>query len=299
MNVRTSWIILKEVCFMTTKLNREYKSWMFIMIFGDKEKLLELYNAVSGKNYKDPEMLTINTLENAIYLSMKNDVSFLIDFRLSLYEHQSTYNPNMPLRFLLYLADVYSDLSKDENLYGRKRIPLPVPKCIVFYNGQEDRPDYEELRLSDSYMVHEEGAALELRVDVLNINVGHNKKLLESCQTLQDYAQYVHRVRMKAKQMPIEAAVEQTIEECIRENILRDFLMKNKAEAKKVSIYEYNEEEHLRMEREEAFEEGVMKERENTQRERERADKAEENVRQMEAELKRLKEELKKIQKKQ
>ena len=109
----------------------------------------------------------------------------------------------------------------------------------------------------------------------------------------------MHRVRMKAKQMPIEAAVEQTIEECIRENILRDFLMKNKAEAKKVSIYEYNEEEHLRMEREEAFEEGVMKERENTQRERERADKAEENVRQMEAELKRLKEELKKIQKKQ
>ena len=88
---------------MEKKPNRLYKARLFVMIFEDKRKLLELYNAISGKHYEDPEFLEINTLENAIYMSMKNDLSFLIDARLSLYEHQSTYSPNLPLRFLFYL----------------------------------------------------------------------------------------------------------------------------------------------------------------------------------------------------
>ena len=96
---------------------RDYKSRIFTMLFSDKERLLRLYNAVSRKNYTNPELLTINTLENAIYMSMKNDLSFLIDMRLSLYEHQSTYNPNIPLRFLLYLSDLYSKLTRGMNLY--------------------------------------------------------------------------------------------------------------------------------------------------------------------------------------
>lgn len=95
--------------------SREYKSRLFVMLFNDRERLLELYNAVSGRDYRDSGSLTINTLENAIYLSMKNDISFLIDFRLSLYEHQSTYNPNMPLRFLFYLADLYSAMTQGKN----------------------------------------------------------------------------------------------------------------------------------------------------------------------------------------
>ena len=138
---------------MTEKLepltpHREYKSRMFTLIFNDREKLLKLYNAVSGKHYEDSSLLTINTLENAIYLSMKNDVSFIIDHRLSLYEHQSTCNPNMPLRFLMYLADVYSGMVRDANIYGKKLLPIPAPKFIVFYNGQEERPDCEVMHLS-------------------------------------------------------------------------------------------------------------------------------------------------------
>ena len=117
--------------------NREYKSDMFTMIFSDKKELLQLYNAVSGRNYTDPELLTITTLENAIYMSMKNDISFVIAHRLSLYEHQSTYNPNMPLRFFLYLADVYSGLITKRNLYSKTLIPLPEPRFLVFYNGEE------------------------------------------------------------------------------------------------------------------------------------------------------------------
>lgn len=124
---------------------RDDKSRMFTMIFSDKKNLLELYNAVSGRNYEDPELLTINTLENAIYMSMKNDISFLIDCSLSLYEHQSTYNPNMALRFLFYLADLYSPMVSGKNPYGTVRVQIPSPNFIVFYNGKEERPEPEVL----------------------------------------------------------------------------------------------------------------------------------------------------------
>lgn len=238
-------------------VTRDYKSRMFTMIFHEKRELLELYNAVSGKNYKDPEQLIITTLDNAIYMSMKNDVSFIIHSQLSLYEHQSTYNPNMPLRFFLYLADVYSTLIIGKNLYGKKKVQIPAPKFIVFYNGTDERADYEELKLSDLYIAQDEDIALELKVVMLNINLGHNRELLESCKTLHDYAEYTFRVRKYAKSMPIEEAVEKAIVECIQENILHEFLERHRAEAKAMSIYEYNEEEHMRMEREESYAEGI------------------------------------------
>ena len=101
-------------------VNRCFKAQLFVMLFEDKKKLLELYNAVTGKDYQDPEKLTINTLENAIYMSMKNDLSFIIDLHLSLYEHQSTYSPNLPLRFLMYISDIYSEITREENLYGTR-----------------------------------------------------------------------------------------------------------------------------------------------------------------------------------
>lgn len=100
--------------------------------------MLELYNAVTGKDYQDPEELTINTLENAIYMSMKNDLSFIIDLHLSLYEHQSTYSPNLPLRFLMYISDIYSEITRDENLYGTRLVSLPTPQFVIFYNGDRN-----------------------------------------------------------------------------------------------------------------------------------------------------------------
>lgn len=241
---------------------RDAKSRMFIMIFRDKKRLLNLYNVMSGRNYTDPEQLTITTLENAIYMSMKNDVSFLIGMRLSLYEHQSTFNPNMAIRFLFYLADLYSGLLKDDNLFGTKRVMIPPPRFIVFYNGVDNHPDYEVLRLSDSYIVPDEPVFLEMLVEIFNINKGHNHELLEACKDLADYAEYTYRVRKYAKEMSIEDAVEKTITECILENILKDFLTQNRAEAKKMSIYEYNEEEHMRKERNDAYEDGLAAGRE-------------------------------------
>ena len=294
---------------------KTYKDRMFRMIFSEKEKLLELYNAVSGKNYKDPELLTINTLENAIYMSMKNDISFLIDSRLSLYEHQSTYNPNIPLRLLHYISDLYESMVNPIKLYGSSPVQIPPPRFIVFCNGTEERPEREELCLSRLYSVEEEEIWLELKVMVLNINMGHNKELMEACRTLWAYAEYVRRVRLYRKEMSIEEAVERAITECIAEGILREFLIKNRAEAKAVSIYEYSEEEHIRMEREDAFEDGrksgIEQEKINTAREKERADtekeradiekqradKAVSKVKNMEEEIRKLREKIEKCEK--
>lgn len=238
--------------------NRNYKSTVFAMLFGDRERLLRLYNAISGKNYQDPEALEINTLENVIYMGMKNDLSFLIDDRLSLYEHQSTVNPNMPLRFLFYISDLYSGMTAEENLYGSKAAAIPTPCFVIFYNGAEPQPDRKILRLSDLYTVKTKEAQLELTAELLNINWNHNLELMEACQDLKDYAEYVDRVRKYAGEQPLSEAVERAITECIREGILKEFLEKNRAEVKKMSIYEYDQEKHIRMERQDAWEDGVQ-----------------------------------------
>ncbi len=238
-------------------VNRNYKSTVFAMLFGDRERLLGLYNAISGKNYQDPEALEINTLENAIYMGMKNDLSFLIDDRLSLYEHQSTVNPNMPLRFLFYISDLYSGMTAEENPYSSKALIIPSPCFVIFYNGEEPQPDRKILRLSDLYAVRMKEAQLELKAVLLNINRNHNRELMEACRDLKDYAEYVDRVRKYAKEISLAEAVDRAITECIREGILKEFLEKNRAEVKKMSIYEYDQEKHIRMERKDAWEEGV------------------------------------------
>ncbi len=240
----------------TQPVNRLYKSKIFAMLYSSKKELLELHNAVSGRHYEDPELLEINTLENAIYMSMHNDVSFLIDSRLSLYEHQSTYSPNLPLRYLFYISDLYSGMTKDENLYGIKCVELPAPQFIIFYNGEKDQPDRSILKLSDAYSVKEEHPALELTAVMLNINRGHNEKLKGMCKSLKDYSEYTERVRKYVRTVPIEDAVEWAIQECIEEDILAEFLKQNRAEAKSVSIYEYDQEKHMRQERETFWEDG-------------------------------------------
>ena len=237
-------------------VNSTYKARIFEMVFSDRKELLALYNAVNGTCYTDPEMLEINTLKNAIYMSMHNDISFIIDSRLSLYEHQSTYSPNLPLRYLFYVSDLYSGMTREANLYGKKQVFLPAPRFLIFYNGAEERPERQELKLSSSYSIVEKEPSLELKATMLNINPGYNEELKATCKTLRDYAEYTARVRKYAEIMRLEEAVERAISECIKEGILSDFLMANKAEAKKMSIYEYDEELHMRQTREEGREEG-------------------------------------------
>ena len=237
-------------------VNRIYKDRLYKMIFNDKSELLKLYNAINGTHYDDSAMLTITTLDNAIYMTMENDLSFIIDMRLALYEQQSTVNPNLPLRFLMYITDIYSAYTKDMNIYGSKKVQIPLPSFVIFYNGVKSQPDRTEFFLSELFHPTTDQPALELKAVMLNINKGHNQELMNACHTLRDYSEYVARIRTYSAEMPLTDAVEKAITECIHENILRDFLLKNRAEAKAMSIYEYDEEKTLRMFREEGYEDG-------------------------------------------
>ena len=239
------------------KVQRNYKDSLFRMLFKDKENLLSLYNALNQTYYTDVSGLEITTLENAVYMNYKNDVSFVFDFELMLYEHQSTVNPNMPLRDLFYVADILQKRTYTKDLYGSKLIRIPSPRFVVFYNGADSLPERQTLKLSDSYEKKLDTSELELTVTVYNINPGYNEDIMDACRTLKEYAMYVERVRTYAKQMSLVEAVEIAVDECIAEGILSEFLKKNRAEAIKVSIYEYDEELHLKTLYEEGVEAGM------------------------------------------
>ena len=228
------------------KMQRNYKDTVFRMLFNNKEALLSLYNAINGTHYDRTDDLEIITLENAVYMAMKNDIAFILGLYMNLYEHQSTLNPNMPLRDLFYIAKQMEKLVVDDTLYSSRVVKIPTPKFIVFYNGVDACEERRILKLSDAFQKKEEEVDLELKVLVLNINAGMNRQIMESCRTLKEYSIYVERVRKYRADMPIEQAVEKAVTECIRENILADFLKKQRAEVIAMSILEYNEEEELK-----------------------------------------------------
>ena len=255
-------------------VNGRFKDTLFRKIFKEKEALLSLYNAVNHSDYANPDDIIVNTLEDVIYIGMKNDVSFLFSGVMNLYEHQSTVNPNMPLRGLFYFSKIYQNHMKDDSrfLYGRKHISLPFPQYVVFYNGIEKEAEYQELRLSDAFVrpvkTDEENSglqdpytqtpALECVVKVLNINAGHNRELMERCRILADYAEFVGLVREHlAEEMEIEEAVDRAVEICIRKGILKEFLGKNRMEVKEMILAEYDREKHIECVREEEWNLGL------------------------------------------
>ena len=228
------------------------------MIFGNRKAALELYNAINHSNYQNPEQLEITTIEGAIYMGVKNDLSFLIDSVMNLYEAQSTRNPNMPLRGLIYFARVYQGYveKRELDIYSGSRIKIPLPQYIVFYNGSQEEPDH---RLSDAFERKQDSYCLECVATVLNINTGHNRQLMENCSLLWQYAFFVSKVRLYLERYPenLEGAVDMAVEECIEEDILADFLKKQRGEVKDVILTEYNAERHIKNEKKLSYEEGV------------------------------------------
>ena len=222
--------------------NRQYKDTVFRMLFSEKENLLSLYNAVTGNAYQNADDLKIVTLENAIYMGMKNDLAFMLETNIYLYEHQSTLNPNIPLRDLIYIGIEYQQYVDDKSLYSSRLQKIPAPKFMVFYNGTDAVDDRVELRLSNAYEHLAGEPDLELKVLMLNVNEGHNKELMEQCQTLKEYAIYVARVRKYTSEMNLNDAVARAIGECIKEGILVEFLRKKRSEVNMVSILEYDKE---------------------------------------------------------
>lgn len=241
----------------TPVANRKFKDTIFRMLFSEKEALLSLYNAVNSSNYTDADALEIVTLENAIYMGMKNDLAFILDMNLYLYEHQSTINPNIPLRDLFYIAAEYQRLVDKKSLYSSTLQKIPNPHFIVFYNGSMPIEDCYTSRLSDAFYHITDKPSLELVVTTFNVNAGHNTELMSQCQILREYSIYVAKVRSFTEQMPLDAAVQRAVEECIHENILADFLRKNQAEVIAMSIFEYDKEEEEKKLRKAEFEAGV------------------------------------------
>ena len=226
------------------RTNKKHKDTVFRMLFSDKKELLTLYNAVNETNYDNTDELEITTLENAIYMTVKNDLSCVIDMRLNIFEHQSSINPNMPLRDLDYVSRSFRQFYDRHDIYSERLIKLPNPKFVVFYNGVREQPARRELRLSDAYTHQEENPSLELIVLQLNINSGYNDELMEKCPMLKDYMLFVERIRAYRQDMDIDTAVNHAVRECIKENILADFLRKNKREVIAMGIDEYDAELH-------------------------------------------------------
>ena len=242
------------------KVNTQHKDRLFKKVFETKEDLLSLYNAINGTEHKNPEDIEINTIENFIYMGMKNDVSFLITNVMNLYEQQSTINPNMPLRGFLYFAELYRKLfGNHTDLYSSRRIPLPTPQFVVFYNGEDKEEDRRVMRMSSAYSaVINEQAAIECTAILLNINYGHNKEIMQKCKKLEEYAILIHKIRqyIMAGMQKVDA-VDQAVDECIEEGILTDILEKHRSEAKSMILEEYDEELHIKNEKEISFEDGL------------------------------------------
>ena len=244
---------------MADGVNTKYKDTVFRLLFSDKERLLSLYNAISPKRCNDAKQLEVVTLKNAIYMELKNDTAFLLGDDIHLYEHQSTQNPNMPLRFLEYISAEYQRFTHDTSIYSKKLITLPKPHFVVFYNGVDDVPDRQTLRLSDAFKANpsDNKLTLDLVVDVYNINAGHNAAVLNSCPTLKDYSELVRRTRDNHKGMPLDEAVRKAVDDCIKDGILADFLQANKDEVVGMSIFEFDREIYEKQIRKEEYEEGL------------------------------------------
>ena len=207
--------------------NRRYKDSLFTMLFSDRENLLSLYNAVNHSSYDDADILQINTIENAVFMGVHNDVSFVVCSSLNLYEHQSTVNPNIPLRMLFYVTRLLSGEVSEERLFSKKRITIPRPKFLIFYNGTDKQPECREYRLSEMWDPADEASDLELKVLQLNINPGMNKGLKAACRILDEYMKFVDRVRAEYKRTDsLEESLRSAISWCMDHNVLKDFLTK-------------------------------------------------------------------------
>ena len=245
------------------KVNRQFKDHVFIDLFGSpdrKEFALSLYNAVNGTSYTNPEELELYTIEEALYMSMRNDVSFIFDSVLSLYEHQSTVNLNMPLRGLFYFAKQYEKYlyQKDESYLSRRRVMIPTPQYTVFYNGEEKWAQDVTLKLSDSFTNKRLKGSVEVWCDVININYKEGHEVLEKCPFLYEYALFVQRVRDNIDRgMTREEAVDLALDECTKEKHLGHYFTERRAEVKDMILEEYDEAKIQRIIARDAREEGL------------------------------------------
>ena len=245
----------------TVKTNRNYKNSMLIEMLSEKEKLLEAYGAINNKTYSKDTKILITTLKDTLFMERLNDISFVIEDKIVvLIEHQSTINYNMPIRAAMYLGRMYEKLLEEESIYKEKLIPLPKPEVIILYNGKGSVPEQQELRLSNAFKDLAEGEIpnMECIVKVLNINKGFNEELASRSETLKGYEIFVSLVREHEKSMSRSQAIQKAIDDCMRQNVLKDFLKENATEVRNMLFTEWNWDTAKRVWQEEAKETGIV-----------------------------------------
>jgi len=239
-------------------INRENKDSMFRELFLDKEKLLNLYNAINQTNYTDINKMQIATLKQVLYMGKKNDISFIYQDRLIVFiEHQSTINGNMAVRLLRYAGLAYETLLQDDDLYGTRQSPIPRPEFYVFYNGQTNFPMEETLRLSDGFIDKAEGEQpLEVVVKIININYHLEGDILERSKDLKNYSYFIHLVnKFQDDGRNLDNAIELAILTCMEQDILADFLKKHGSEV--MNMLDWSFEKVLKARLKESHEEGL------------------------------------------
>ena len=245
--------------------NRKYKDSVFVDLFSEdekaKENFLSLYNALHNTKLTVIENLKNIRLDQVLYMTFYNDVSYLVDNKIIvLAEHQSTINPNMPLRCLEYISRLYETLFESKEKYSRKLLKIPTPEFYVFYNGGDPYPSDKTLKLSDAFIEKTMETNLELTVKVININQQNRHPVLKNCQMMYEYSVFVETVR-KWKEIEPKTGFQKAIEECITNNILRDYLKRKTKEVLNMLLAEYDYETDIAVqraeEREIAFAEGI------------------------------------------
>ncbi|ONI38117.1 hypothetical protein AN639_11480 [Candidatus Epulonipiscium fishelsonii] len=244
------------------KINPKSKDSLFTDILSSKEALLEVYNAVNRTSYTNVDLVEDCTLDDVIYIKFKNDKSFMLGTSINLYEHQSSINNNMPIRFLIYYAELIQIYLNNKNIYGTKQIPLHSPKCVVFYNGIANMPEISELRLSSAFMSKDDEGNpigdIDVKVLVININAGYNKDILAASPILEGYSYLIDRIRHyeKAKRNPKDA-IDDAIKDCIKNNKLKNYLEKKGSVAMGFLLAEYDEQKIKDFYKEEGRKEGI------------------------------------------
>ena len=246
--------------------DRNYKASVFSMLYEESENVMDLYNGIYDDKCTDPNDIEINTLKNedgvegGIFAKFKNNLSFIFGAYLNLFEHQSTINRNIPLRMLIYVAKLLSNMVETKQLYKEKAVKIPSPRFVVFYNGLKEAPEKETIRLSAQYGTEVKNPELELTVTVYNINTETSSDVLKKSRTLREYMEYVDRVRKKMTGLNDEAekrkAMERVIDECIEDGILKKLLMERREEIIMTSILQYDQAAHEAALHEDGYDEG-------------------------------------------
>ena len=240
---------------------RNYKDNTFCALFSEKRNLIELYNALSGSSFDMDTPVEIVTLDNTFFGDRENDLSFIIDNRwIVLAEQQSTLSPNIPLRMLVYVARQYENLVFSRDIYSRKLVKIPTPELYVFYNGPQDAPVEQEMKLSDAFMAECDKIALEVAVKFINVNYEKGAEILKRCKAMEGYSLLLHMIREEYEATgELKTAIEKCIRKCVEEGIIADFLKEHGGEVMSFLFEKLTREECEAIREADGFEEGYAK----------------------------------------